>query len=97
MQNGMVYKVKSECLVENIAGQFVLITPQDDKDVDCSKMIILSESAAFVVNRLIDEASSFDMIVDLLLIEYNADRATIENELNKLLDDLSNLDVLEKS
>lgn len=96
MHNDMVYKVKPECLVENIAGQFVLInTNGDDKDVDCSKMIILSESAAFVVRKLTDEALSFDMIADLLLNEYNTDRVTVENELNRLLEDLRNLDVLE--
>lgn len=96
MHNDLVYKVKPECLVENIAGQFVLInTTGDDKDVDCSKMIILSESAAFVVRKLTDEALSFDMIADLLLNEYNTDRVTVENELSRLLEDLRNLDVLE--
>lgn len=96
MQNDITYKVKPECMVENIAGQFVLIkSADDDKDVDCSRMIILSESAALVINKLIEEALSFDMIVDMLLNEYNIDKVTVENELNKLLEDLRNLEVLE--
>lgn len=87
------YHFKSGYSIEDIAGQKVLMAPAIG-DIDYSKMLVLSESAAFVAQRLMEETLSFDELVNSLLQEYEADEAVVRQELAGLLKQLRQLNVL---
>lgn len=87
------YHFKPGYSIEDIAGQKVLMAPAIG-DIDYSKMLVLSESAAFVAQRLMEETLSFDELVNSLLQEYEADEAVVRQELAGLLKQLRQLNVL---
>ena len=82
-------------MVENIAGKNVLMAPAIG-DIDYSKMLVLSESAALVVNHLIDEQADFESLVQLVLNEYQVEEKLVKEELQALLLKLEQLNVLER-
>ena len=90
-----LYHVKDGYMVEDIAGKYVLMAPAIG-DIDYSKMLVLSESAAFVVNHIIAESLSHEALVKLLLNEYDVDSALVEEELTSLMSALTRLNVLEQ-
>ena len=81
-------------MVEDIAGKFVLMAPAVG-DIDYSKMLVLSESAALVVNRMIAESLSLESMIKILLDEYNVQPELVREELTNLISDLQKLNVLE--
>lgn len=87
------FHIKPGYSIEDIAGQNVLMAPAIG-DIDYSKMLVLSESAAFVAQRLMEETLSFDELVNSLLQEYEADEAVVRQELAGLLKQLRQLNVL---
>ena len=90
-----LYHIKSGYMIENIAGQYILMAPAVG-DIDYSKMLVLSESAAFVVNKIISATMSFASMLKALLTEYEVDESLAKNELSKLLTDMEGLNVFEK-
>lgn len=82
------YHIKPGYSVEDVAGQNILIAPAFE-EVDYSKMLVLSESAAFVTNLLIENSLTFDEIVAALNDEYEADEDVVRAELTELLGKLS--------
>lgn len=82
------YHIKTGYSVEDVAGQNILIAPAFE-EVDYSKMLVLSESAAFVTNLLIENSLTFDEIVAALNDEYEADEDVVRAELTELLGKLS--------
>ena len=89
-----LYHVKEGYMVEDIAGKYVLMAPAIG-DIDYSKMLVLSESAAMVVNHLIKESLNFDALTKLILDEYNVDSDVVKEELTSLISELRKLNVLE--
>ena len=89
-----LYHVKDGYMVEDIAGKNILIAPAVG-NIDYSKMLVLSESAALLVNHLIKESLSFDALLKLLLDEYEVDKELASKELNQLISELNRLNVLE--
>lgn len=87
------YHIKTGYSVEDVAGQNILIAPAFE-NVDYSKMLVLSESAAFVVNLLIEHNLTFDEIISALKEEYEADENLVQAELIELLDRFSQYNVL---
>lgn len=87
------FHIKPGYSIADIAGQKVLMAPAIG-DIDYSKMLVLSESAAFVAQRLMEETLSFDELVNSLLQEYEADEAVVRQELAGLLKQLRQLNVL---
>lgn len=88
------YRIKTGYSVEDIAGQQILITP-DLEEVDCSKMLVLSESAALIARLLITTPLTFEEMLQALTREYNADENLIRGELSVLLEKFAGLGVLE--
>lgn len=88
-----MYRVKPGYTLEDIAGQKVLMAPAIGT-VDYTKMLVLSESAALVVNCLREKALSFDELVRVLLEEYEIDEVTVSGELAVLLEQLDDLKIL---
>lgn len=89
-----LYHVREGYMVEDIAGKYVLMAPAIG-DIDYSKMLVLSESAALVVNQIINESSDFSTLEKLILEQYNVEPAIVKNELTSLISDLEKLNVLE--
>ena len=89
-----LYHVKDGYMVEDIAGKNILIAPAVG-NIDYSKMLVLSESAALLINHLIKESLSFDALLKLLLDEYEVDKELASKELNQLISELNRLNVLE--
>lgn len=87
------YRVKTGYSVEDVAGQNILIAPAFE-EVDYSKMLVLSESAAFVVKLLIENSLTYEEILTNLNNEYEADEDIIRTDLTELLDKLSLYHVL---
>ena len=89
------YHIKTGYMVEDIAGKYVLMAPAVG-DIDYSKMLVLSESAALVANKMIDDYMDYDTMLKAILDEYNADEALVREELTQLLSDLEKLNVFER-
>ena len=89
-----LYHVKDGYMIEDIAGKKVLIAPAVG-DIDYSKMLVLSESAALLVNHLISDSLSFNALLNLLLNEYEVDEELATKELTNLISNLNKLNVLE--
>lgn len=87
------YHIKTGYSVEDVAGQNILIAPSFE-DVDYSKMLVLSESAAFVVNLLIEHSLTFDEIITALNEEYEAEDNVVKAELTELLERFTQYNVL---
>ena len=89
-----LYHVREGYMVEDIAGKYVLMAPAIG-DIDYSKMLVLSESAALVVNQIINCSSNLDTLEKLVLDQYNVEPAIVKDELRCLISDLEKLNVLE--
>lgn len=87
------YQLKPGYTIEDIAGQKVLIAPAVG-NIDYTKMLVLSESAALVVGYLMEKEFSIDELVYILLEEYEVDEAKVRNELLLLLNQLNDLNIL---
>lgn len=87
------YQLKPGYAIEDIAGQKVLIAPAVG-NIDYTKMLVLSESAALVVGYLMEKEFSIDELVYILLEEYEVDEAKVRKELLLLLNQLNDLNIL---
>ena len=92
--NNTLYHVKEGYMVEDIAGKYVLMAPAIG-DIDYSKMLVLSESAALVVNHMITDSLDFATLTKLVLNEYNVEQDVVKEELTTLISELKRLNVLE--
>lgn len=88
-----IYSIKPGYLVENVAGQYILLAPAVG-DIDYTKMMVLSESAALIVNTLIARSSTLGEMLQSLLQEYEVDEETGRKELLSLLARLEQLKIL---
>lgn len=88
-----IYSIKPGYLVENVAGQYILLAPAVG-DIDYTKMMVLSESAALIVNTLIARSSTLGEMLQSLLQEYEVDEETARKELLSLLAQLEQLKIL---
>ena len=67
-----------EFILREIADEYLLI-PTGKTTETFNGMITLTESAAFIYEHL-EEASSFDALVDLITKEYDIDKQTAAND-----------------
>lgn len=88
-----IYSIKPGYLVENVAGQYILLAPAVG-DIDYTKMMVLSESAALIVNTLIARSSTLGEMLQSLLQEYEVDEEMARKELLSLLAQLEQLKIL---
>ena len=89
-----LYHVKDGYMVEDIGGNYVLMAPAIG-DIDYTKILVLSESAAMVVNHLITDHLSFEAMTNLILDEYNVAADVVKKELKSWISELKKLNVLE--
>ena len=86
-------KIKSGFIAKEIAGQYVVVALGAASRV-FNGIIKLNESGKFIWDKLSAEAE-VDEIVDALLTEYGIDRETAEIDVNKFIDELRGVNILE--
>lgn len=87
-------RIKEGYKLIEIIGEWVVV-PNDDKVLDFNKILTLSESAAFLWNKLQDESNVNELIL-LLLAEYEIDSNTAEIDVNTFIADLSKIGLLQE-
>ena len=85
-------KLKREFVLRQIAGDHLLI-PVGKTALDMNGMLTLNEMGAFLWQKL-PQAQTEAELTDLVLAEYEADRATVEKDVAELLDKLRKLGIL---
>ncbi len=91
----MKARLKSDLLVREIAGEIVLLGGGKESTI-FSKMLVLNESAALLVNRLMEHTCSIpDDLVDLLLQHYAVDYEEAHTDVDELIGILKGLNVLD--
>lgn len=86
-------KIKPDFILKKIAGSFVVI-PLRSAAADFNAVIKLSETGAFLWERLSDGAEKDDL-VHALLSEYDVDEATAAADVGKFIDKLKEADLIE--
>ena len=89
------FHIKTGYSIEKVADKYVLMAPAVG-DVDYSKMLVLSESAAFIVNQLLVGNDNYLSLLEALLAEYNVEETRAREELTSFLSKLEGLRVFEK-
>ena len=79
-------KLKREFVLRQIAGDHLLI-PVGKTALDMNGMLALDEMGAFLWKKL-PQAQTEAELTDLVLAEYEADRATVEKDVAEFLDKL---------
>ncbi|MDY2719642.1 MAG: PqqD family protein [Faecousia sp.] len=85
-------KLKREFVLRQIAGDHLLI-PVGKTALDMNGMLTLNEMGAFLWQKL-PQAQTEAELTDLVLAEYEADRATVEKDVAEFLDKLRKLGIL---
>lgn len=91
----MKVKLKSGYIIQEIAGEKILIAGHADS-VNCSRMLVLNDSASELVQSLIESALTVDELAELLTETYNVKPDQARQDVEELLKKLSEQDVLEQ-
>lgn len=91
----MKLKMKPGYLVQEIAGEKILIAGLSE-NINYSRMLVLNESAAELVNILIAKSVSIEDLVKILTDNYRVDAEQAREDVEKLLRDLEQQNVLEQ-
>lgn len=91
----MKLKMRPGYLVQEIAGEKILIAGLSE-NINYSRMLVLNESAAELVNTLIAKSVSIDDLVKILTDNYRVDAEQAREDVEKLLRDLEQQNVLEQ-
>lgn len=86
-------KIKQDFILKKIAGNYVVV-PVRRQAVDFSGIIKLSESGAFLWEKLQNGADREELIA-ALLEEYLVDQATAERDVDRFIEKLNEVDLLE--
>ena len=85
-------KIKKSMIKRDVAGQIVLV-PFGEALKDTNGLFLVSETGSFIWD-ILPECETVKDIVDKILIEYEIDEKTAENDVNKFLDDLRKYDII---
>ena len=90
----MKVKLKSGFLIREVAGEKVLL-PFGQYCVDYSKMLVLNDSAALLVESMKEGFVSTEDLIVLLSEHYDAEKCQIKKDVEELITDMVRLDMLE--
>lgn len=85
-------KLKKDIVTQDILDEQFLISLNDDS---FQGMVRSNPTAAFIIEQLKKETTR-DEIVDAMFKEYDADRKTIEADVDNILDMLKSYNVIEE-
>lgn len=87
-------RVSKDLILREVAGENILI-PVGKAALKIHGMICLSESAAFLFDRLRQECSEAELI-DAILAQYDVDRDTAAGDVRDFLEQMQRFGILEK-
>ncbi|MBQ1950698.1 MAG: PqqD family protein [Clostridia bacterium] len=85
-------KIKDGFVVRQVGGNHIVV-PVGSMTVDFNGIITLNETAAFLWGQLQQEHTT-DELTELLLAEYDVDKATAEQDVARFLDALKEAELL---
>lgn len=88
-------KVKDGYILRNVMDEYIVM-PSGEHMKDFKGAIVLSETSAFVWEKLQKNTSKSEL-VEAVLEEYETDRETVEKEIDELILNLNSIGVLELS
>lgn len=91
----MKLKMRPDYLVQEIAGEKILIAGLSES-INYSRMLVLNDSAAELVNTLIAKSASIEDLVKILTDNYRVEADQAREDVKKLLNDLEQQNVLEQ-
>ncbi|MDL2264887.1 PqqD family protein [Parabacteroides sp. OttesenSCG-928-G07] len=87
-------KLKSGFLIREVAGEKVLLAAGKES-TNFSKMLVLNDSAALLVDALIEKECALpDDLIDILLQNYFVDYEQAKADVDELIDILKKLNIL---
>ncbi len=78
-------KIKDGFMLRQFGENYIVVAVGDDAE-DFNKLITLNTVGAFIYN-LMENDVTYEEIVSAVLDKYEADRKTVENDINKFLAD----------
>lgn len=78
-------KIKDGFMLRQFGENYIVVAVGDDAE-DFNKLITLNTVGAFIYN-LMEKDVTYEEIVSAVLDKYEADRKTVENDINKFLAD----------
>lgn len=91
----MKLKMRPDYLVQEIAGEKILIAGLSES-INYSRMLVLNDSAAELVNTLIAKSATIEDLVKILTDNYRVEADQAREDVKKLLNDLEQQNVLEQ-
>lgn len=91
----MRLKLKPGYLIQEIAGEKILIAGQSD-NINYSRMLVLNDSAAELVQTLINGETTETVLVNYLIDNYTVEVELAEKDVKDLLAELDRQQVLEQ-
>ena len=88
----MKITIKPDFIIPTIAGEQVLIGMGEE--VDFSKMLLLNDTAAYIITALQKKSTTSEELVKQLIEEYNVSLQQAHIDIEKLLDRLKQLGVI---
>ena len=89
------YRINAGYQIQEIAGEKILIAGQHS-EMNFSKMLILNDSAASVIQELIRQESSIVELTKILMMNYHVDNLTAQTDIKYLLNELNKQNILEE-
>lgn len=89
----MKLKMSPGYMIQKIAGENVLIAGQSD-NINCSRMLVLNDSAAELVQTLIDDEATQEELVNFLTENYVVEVEQAQKDVEELLAELNRQKVL---
>lgn len=86
-------KIKKDFMLRQVAGNYIVV-PVGAASVDFNGMLTLNETGAFLFKSL-QEGTDRDNLVSSLLEEYDVDRETAEQHVDKFIEKLKGADLFE--
>lgn len=80
--------------LRNVCGEHVIVA-EGQENIDFSKIISLNDTAAYLWEGVKDKAFTTDDLVDLLINEYEVDKATARKDCDEMLTQWLNAEIIE--
>lgn len=78
-------KIKDGFMLRQFGDNYIVVAVGDDAE-NFNKLITLNSAGAFIYNFMENDVT-YEEIVSAVLDKYEADRETVENDINKFLAD----------
>ncbi|WP_455668031.1 PqqD family protein [Phocaeicola sp.] len=89
-------RLKPGYLVQQIGNEKVLIPCGIGSEVDFSKMVVLNEVGAFIVENMQGTFIAKEHLVELLMVSYDADYTCVKRDVEDFLNEMEEQGLLQK-